>query len=236
MGMLLAASAVFIAIHLLISGTRVRDGIVGVIGEGPYLGLFSLGSLGAIVWMVMAYNAASASADNTVLYDLGPGVHDAGLVVIALAFAIAVPGLVTPNPTAVRMENTAAKEETVRGVLRITRHPFLWGVAIWAAFHTLANGDEASVIFFGTYFIVALTGPLAIDAKRRRKMGDDWVAFAARTSNVPFAAILSGRTKFSAREYFDWRFGLAVVLFAALLFAHPHIFGASPFPNGAVPV
>ena len=43
---LIAAAAVFLAIHLLIAGTRVRDVISGTIGEGPYLGLFSLASLG----------------------------------------------------------------------------------------------------------------------------------------------------------------------------------------------
>jgi uncharacterized membrane protein len=236
MGMLLAAAATFIAIHILISGTRVRDAITGVIGEGPYLGLFSLGSAAAITWMAMAYNAASLSADDSVLFDLGRGIRDAAIPVVAIAFLVGVPGLVTKNPTAVRMEASAASADTVRGVLRITRHPFLWGVAIWAAFHTLANGDTASVIFFGTFLVVALAGTVAIDAKRRRKLGEAWTAFAAHTSNVPFAAILSGRTRFSAREYFDWRFLFAVALFLALLFAHPHLFGVSPFPNGAVPV
>jgi uncharacterized membrane protein len=162
--------------------------------------------------------------------------RDLGIPIVGIAFLIGVPGLFTPNPTSVRMEATAAKAETVRGVLRITRHPFLWGVALWAAFHTLANGEEPAVIFFGTFFIVALSGTFAIDAKRRRKMGDDWVTFAARTSNIPFAAMLSGRTRFSAREYFDWRFFVALGLFVALLFAHPHIFGVSPFPGGAVPI
>lgn len=236
MAMLIAAAVVFIAIHLLISGTRVRDAITAIIGEGPYLGLFSLASLAAIVWMVMAFNTAWASGENRTLYDLGPGFRDLGIPVVAVAFLIGVPGLFTPNPTSVRMEATAAKQETVRGVLRITRHPFLWGVALWAAFHTLANGDEAGVIFFATFFIVALSGPFAIDAKRRRKMGDDWAQFAARTSNIPFAAILSGRTRFSAREYFDWRFFAALAIFVALLLAHPHIFITSPFPGGAVPI
>jgi uncharacterized membrane protein len=236
MNALILSAAVFLGIHLLISGTRVRDGIVGIIGEGPYMGLFSLASLAVIVWMVMAFNAAAAGPDNRGLYDLGPGIRHIGMPVVFVAFLLAVPGLTTPNPTSVRMEDRAAKDETVRGVLRITRHPFLWGVAIWAAFHTAANGDLAAVIFFGTFLLLALFGTLAIDAKRKRKLGTDWDGFARRTSNIPFAAILSGRTKFSAREYFDWRFLLAVALFVVLLFAHPHLFGVSPFPGGVVPI
>jgi uncharacterized membrane protein len=139
------------------------------------------------------------------------------------------------NPTTVRQEATAQKAGAVRGVLRITRHPFLWGVAIWAAFHVAANGDEASVVFFGTFLVLALLGTLSIDAKRRRKLRGGWTDFASKTSNVPFGAILSARTSFSAKEYFDWRFLLALILFIALLFAHAALFGVSAFPDGWVP-
>src|SRR5262249_46505749 len=158
MTMLILAAAVFLAIHLLIAGTRVRDGIVGAIGENAYLALFSLASIGIIVWLVMAYNAAQASGDDPILYTTGIGVRHLGIPVVLIAFLIGVPGLMTPNPTAVRMSEAATKAETVRGILRITRHPFLWGVAIWSAFHLAVNGDEASVILFGTLFLLALLG------------------------------------------------------------------------------
>jgi len=101
MVMLLAAAILFLAIHFLISGTRLRDAITGVIGEGPYLGLFSLASLGAIGWLCWSYNVAQASGDNVVLYDLGR-VRDAGVIVVLIAFLLGVPGLMQPNPTAVR--------------------------------------------------------------------------------------------------------------------------------------
>jgi len=236
MTMLLAASAVFLAIHLLISGTRIRDGITAAIGEGPYMGLFSLASIGVIVWMAMGYNRAQASGEDTYLYMLGEGVHHLGMPVVFLAFILGIPGLLSPNPTSVRGEGAAQKPETVRGVLKITRHPFLWGVTIWSAFHLAANGDEASVVFFGTFFVLALLGTFSIDAKRKRKLGAAWDAFAAKTSNIPFGAIVTGRTKFSFAEYFDWRFLVAVVLFVVVLFAHAHLFGVSPFPGGWRPI
>jgi len=77
----------------------------------------------------------------------------------------------------------------VRAMLRVTRHPFLWGVAIWAVGHLLVNGDRASIVLFGGMLILAVSGTSSIDAKRRRKLGDKWDAYAAQTSNVPFAAI-----------------------------------------------
>jgi len=235
MSNLIAAALVFLSIPLFVSGTRLRDAITKAIGERPYLGLFALASLIVIVWLVSAYNAASASAENRVLYDLGIGVRHLAIPVVALAFLLGVQGLLTPNPTSVQQENTAASEGTVKGVLRITRHPFLWGVMIWSAFHTAANGDLASVIFFGTFFVNALLGTFLIDAKRKRKLGRVWDSFAYKTSNLPFAAALSGRNKLKIGESFGERFWVALATFLIVLFVHAWLFGASPFPNGWVP-
>lgn len=235
MSMLLAAAAAFLAIHLLISGTRLRDGISAAIGEGPYLGLFSLASLVILVWLVIAYNHAQLGND-PLLYNCGEGVRHLGIPVVALAFLLGVQGLLLRNPTRVGMAGAAGDASGIQGVLRITRHPFLWGVAIWSGFHLVANGDEASVIFFGTFFVLALVGPVFIDAKRRRKLGASWNAFAQATSNVPFAAIISGRNRIRLGELLGWRFWVALALFLAILFLHPRLFGISPFPGGWVPV
>jgi uncharacterized membrane protein len=233
MAMLIAAAAVFLGIHFLISGTRLRDAITGAIGEGPYTGLFSLASLAAIFWLVIAYNHANGGPDDRVLYDLGMGVKHLAIPVVAIAFFLGVQGLLAPNPTSVRQESAAAKEATIHGVVRITRHPFLWGVAIWAAFHVAANGNLASVIFFGTFLVLSILGTFSIDAKRKRKLGEIWKEFASKTSNIPFAA--AGRNPLHLGESFGWRFGVAMVLFLAVLFSHARLFGVSPFPNGWVP-
>jgi len=232
--MLIAAACVFLGIHLLISGTRLRDAITSVTGENPYIGLFSLASLGAIVWLVISYNGAQA-ANDPMLYTPWTGTRHLAIPVVLIAFLLAVPGLLLPNPTSLKQEGAATKEGTVKGVLRITRHPFLWGVAIWSAFHLSANGDEASVIFFGTFFLVSFLGTFSIDAKRRRKMGDAWTGFARQTSNVPFAAIGAGRNKLSLGELLDWRVLVALLVFLAILFCHARLFGVSPFPGGWVP-
>jgi uncharacterized membrane protein len=156
--------------------------------------------------------------------------------VVALAFVLGLQGLLIRNPTAVQQEGAIGREGAVHGVLRITRHPFLWGVVLWSGFHLLTNGDLASVIFFGTFFVVALLGTFSIDAKLRRRLGAAWDAFAAKTSNVPFAAAIAGRNPLNIGESLGWRFWLALLIFVALLFAHSHLFGVSPFPNGARPI
>src|ERR1700741_2529520 len=136
MTMLIAAACAFLGLHLFISGTRLRDALTGTIGEGVYLALFSLASIAAIAWLVMSYNTAQAGAENQILYAPWIGIQHLAIPLVALAFLLAFPGLLLPNPTSLKQEGAAAKEGTVKGVLRITRHPFLWGVALWAAFHT----------------------------------------------------------------------------------------------------
>lgn len=230
---LIAAALVFLGIHFVISGTRLRDVLVSAIGERPYLGLFSLASIATIVWLAMAYNAAGASPENAVLFDLGRSAKDSAILFVALAFFLGVQGLFLRNPTAVGQEGAA--DVPVTGVLRITRHPFLWGATIWSAVHVLANGDLASVIFFGAFLVLSFFGTFSIDAKRKRRGGAAWDVFAAKTSNLPFAAIIVGRNTLSLSEIFGRRFLAAATAFLVMLFAHARIFHASPFPNGWVP-
>jgi uncharacterized membrane protein len=85
------------------------------------------------------------------------------------------------------------------------------------------------------FFVLALFGTASIDAKRRRKMGAAWESFAAKTSNIPFAAVIAGRNTLNFTESLGWRFWVAVVLFLTVLFTHYHLFGVSSFPGGWVP-
>jgi uncharacterized membrane protein len=49
-------------------------------------------------------------------------------------------------------------------------------------FHLLANGEAGGMILFGSLTMLALLGPLKIDAKRRASMRADWEQFVAETS------------------------------------------------------
>jgi uncharacterized membrane protein len=227
---LACAAAAFLALHLIVSGTRVRDAATGLIGEGPYMGLFSLASVAGLIWLGLAFATAHGSPRDHVYWAATPATRVVQLVIQFLAVLLIVPGLATPNPTSVRQERTLERPELIRGMLRITRHPFLWGVALWAAGHLLVNGDLAGLILFGALLILALFGTASIDAKRRRALGESWDAFAARTSSVPFAAIFGGRQKLAIGEIGWWRLLAAVAVYFALLWVHPHAFGVSPLP------
>jgi len=219
------AALAFIGIHLGVSGTLLRDRIVSRIGLRIYMVLFSVASVGAIIWLVSAYRAADYVPTWGQLEWWKP-------VMIALmlpAFLLVVIGLTTPNPTAVAQEGLV--DRPPQGIVRITRHPFLVGVAIWAGVHLIGNGDVASLLFFAALAVVAVAGTASIDAKRRRVLGAAaWDVFASRTSIVPFAAILSGRNSLVAREMGWWRPAAGIVAYVLMLGGHAHIIGVSPWP------
>src|SRR5215472_13822736 len=216
---LIAASAYFLVIHFGVSGTRLRDALVARLGPGPYRGAFALASILGLVWMIYAFRHAPAVP----LWGIVLGLRPAAYVLVFIAFLFAVIGVATPSPTRVGMESKLAQgPDIARGLVRITRHPFLWGTALWALVHLIINGELAALILFGTLLVLALGGTAAIDAKRRRLFGDQWAQFAAVTSNVPFAAITAGRNRLApvVREIGAWRALLAIALYVVAFYLH----------------
>jgi uncharacterized membrane protein len=147
---------------------------------------------------------------------------------VLIAFTFIVIGVSTPNPTSVGRGAQLTHSVQVRGMTRITRHPFLWGTALWALVHFVINGDAASSVLFGSLFVLALGGTASIDAKRRRNYGERWAEFAQQTSNVPFAAIVAGRNRLgpALREIGVVRPLAAIAVFAIVFALHGHLFGA----------
>lgn len=218
---LILAAVFFVGTHLGISGTRVRDLLVTWLGERPYLIGYSVLSLITLVWLVEAYKVAPHVELWGQLYALRP----VAVVVMLVAFILAVTGLTTPSPTLAGAERLVGQAGIVRGVLRITRHPFLSGVALWATIHLLVNGDLAALVLFGSLGVLAGFGALSIDAKRARLLGAEWDAFKSQTSALPFLAIVQGRNRLAVGEVGWWRLLSAVVAFAGFLYFHGGIFG-----------
>jgi uncharacterized membrane protein len=113
----------------------------------------------------------------------------------------------------------------------VTRHPFLWGTALWAASHLAANGDTASMIVMGGILALSLGGMKHIDLRREATLGAAWGPVALTTSTLPFAALATGRTTMDWKGIGWWRPALALALYAALLYLHPWIAGVGAWPG-----
>ena len=145
------------------------------------------------------------------------------LFAMPFAVLLVVGGYTQANPTAVMQPMAAASRHPAPGILTITRHPVMWGIALWAISHIPPNGDAASLILFGGLAILALGGTLALDAKRRTRDPANFARLAAVTSNLPFMAIREGRTQIGRVE--PWRLLVAAAAYFSLMIAHPYIAG-----------
>lgn len=221
MAMLIAAGLFFIGIHVFISGTPLRGWIVRRTGERVFQALFSLLSLAGIVWLIRAYGMIDRIPSNAPPFAVS-------LPAVMLSMAglwLAILGVLSPSPTSVGQEDLLRSANASRGVVRITRHPFMVGFALWALAHMLLNPEPASMIFFGTFFVLAGLGPWLIDAKKRKALGEHWPAFAGVTSIMPFWAIIQGRNHFISGEIGWWRPLAALLIVGLLVYFHGSLFG-----------
>jgi uncharacterized membrane protein len=222
---LLLAAIFFAGIHLGIAGTTIRDRAIVALGQSGYSVAFSIATVVGLAWLVTAYNRAPY----VVTWGMLEWWKPFAIILMLPASLLVVIGLTTPNPTAVAQENRL--RQPPQGIVRVTRHPFLTGVGLWALVHLIGDGDVASLVFFAVWAVVALAGTVSIDRKRRRLLGAAaWEPFAAQTSIVPFAAIAAGRNRFRSGEIGAWRWGAAVVVYGLMLVGHEDVIGVSPFP------
>ena len=132
-------------------------------------------------------------------------------------------GVMQPNPTAIGGGGGEA-----RGMLRVTRHPVMWGIGLWALVHLAANGDLATVILFAAFAVLAFGGMASLDRKHASRDSAGWPRLKATTSILPFQAILERRQQWRPDEI-GWRpVAIAGGLYVVMLALHPWLIGVSP--------
>jgi uncharacterized membrane protein len=220
------ATLLFVGSHFALSSPPVRRPLVDVLGERPFLGLYSLLSLVLITWTAIAYG----NAPFVEVWTPPTGLRHLSLAIMPFACILVVAGLTTPNPTLAAVDGRAVASRGPVGILKVTRHPMMWGFGLWGIAHLLANGDAAGMILFAGMTVLALGGAKAIDAKRDVTHEPTWEAFCDKTSYLPLAAILSGRTRVSLGEIGWWRLALGVALYVVLILVHGWLFGVDPWP------
>lgn len=191
---LILALAAFVGTHFLLSHP-LRAAIVTRIGGGAFQGLYSVVAFATLYWVYTAYSAAPRGEN---IWAVGDGIWMAatiimlfGSILLAGSF-IGNPAMPMPLPNAAKAAAAPAK-----GVFAITRHPMMWGFAIWASVHALVAPYGASLILTGAVAFLALVGCYGQDRKKAVLMGDGWKDWSRRTSFIPFANQFLGKTPWS---------------------------------------
>ena len=224
---LFAAVVVFVGGHFLLSSQPVRDPLVTWLGAQRFTSLYSLAAAAALVWLAMAYSNAAYVP----IWTPPPDLHWATAALTLVACLLVATGATTPSPTTVGSERRAlSPADPAPGIFRVTRHPVMWGVALWSVGHLLANGDGASMMLFGGLLVLALGGMAHIDQKRARVLGAAWGPIQLTTSAIPFRALVTGRTSMDWSGIGMWRPLAGLALYLALTAAHPWFAGVTAVP------
>ncbi len=141
---------IFFGTHLF-SAYRSREpgkDIRAKMGQGPYMGLYSLVSIAGFALIIWGYGAARPAP---ILYM--PPVWFAHINLVLMLFA---------------MVFLAAAYMPTGHIKKAVKHPMLLAVKIWAAGHLLANGELNSVLLFGSFLAYGVLDRIAV-----KKRGDN---------------------------------------------------------------
>ena len=190
---LLIGLAVFFGLHIF-SAVRSREpgkDIKERLGYGPYMGLYSLVSIASFVLIVYGFGAARGSG---VLYTPPTGLAHINLV-------LTIPALIL----------LVASQIPAGHIKKVTKHPMLLAVKLWALGHLLANGELNSVLLFGSFLAYAVFDRIMVKRRGDNGPGPD----AALSPMMDVVSIVVGLGVWAA----------------IALWLHPILFGVYALPQ-----
>lgn len=157
MTFLILGLVIFFGTHLF-SAFRSREpgkDIRVKMGQGPYMGLYSLVSLAGFVLIVWGYGAARPA----------PILYMPPTAMAHINLALMLPAMIL----------LVASQLPAGRIAKAVKHPMLLAVKIWATGHLLANGELNSVILFGSFLAYGVIDRIAVKKRGDNGPGPDQV-------------------------------------------------------------
>jgi uncharacterized membrane protein len=222
----------FVILGWLVGFAIVHSGLASLrpwaetkIGARPFRVIFALASLGIAVPMIIYF--FNHRYDGAQLWDLQgvPGVKGAIATLSAISFFFLYPATFNLLEIAAIQKPTVHLYET--GIIRISRHPQMVGQVIWCFAHLLWLGTS--------FMLVTCTGLVAHhlfavwngDRRWLAKHGDVFAAAKARTSVVPFVAIVQGRQELVWGEFLKPAYVGVAAFIGLFWWLHPILIDAT---------
>ena len=177
--LLVAANISFVGTHFAMSHP-LRTPMVGALGEKGFSLAYTMVSFATLAWVYFAFIAAPPA-------DL-PGSGAAGWIaatIITLPAMILLAGSFIGNPALPTPMAEAQARAEPGGVFKVTRHPMMWAIGLWAASHIILFWSTRTLITALAMGVLALVGAKMQDAKKQTLMGAAWAEWERKTSYWP---------------------------------------------------
>ncbi|NER80058.1 MAG: hypothetical protein F6K42_10835 [Leptolyngbya sp. SIO1D8] len=196
-GIMLGLLVMFAIAHSGLAALRLRG--EKLIGARAYRVLFALVSIPMASGLIVYFIAHRY--DGLRLWNLQglPGMVPGVWLVSAISFLFLYPATFNLLEVAAIEKPQVHLYET--GIIRITRHPQMVGQIIWCIAHTLWLGTTFMLVtsagLIGHHLFAVWHG----DRRWQTRYGESFGAVKARTSVIPFLAILQGRQQLKWQEF-----------------------------------
>lgn len=186
---LIVASVGFVGGHFVLSHP-LRAPLVRAIGEQGFMGVYSLLSFATLGWMIWAFRAIGPG--EAPLWD---GTGQAIWIIASLLTLLALVllfGSFRGNPALPQTASASVAAAQATRVFAVTRHPMMWGVALWALAHMAVAPKPRTLVLAGALLVLALVGSALQDRKKEKLLGAAWQSWEAKTSYWPRFGKLAG--------------------------------------------
>jgi uncharacterized membrane protein len=213
----------FAGSHVGLATRPIRSRLVARFGEWGFRSIFyavAATSFTALITYYAGHRADGGAGPGVSLPPAARGLL-AGAVVAGVTLMIASFATYAGSPYDVDRPHATRPP---RGLERVTRHPFLVGMALFASAHAVLATHLIASTLMAALAGLAVGGAAHQDAKLRRLRGPGFDEYLASTSAIPFAAILSGRQRVAWRELPIVVLALGLGTALGLRYVHEHIF------------
>jgi uncharacterized membrane protein len=175
---LVVAAGCFVGSHFLMSGPARRS-LASRLGAQGFLLLYTVVSITTFGWTIVAFDRAPSDWMLWNGMSALPWAFASILTIVALALLI--PSFVR-NPALPARSAAGVGTWIPVGVFRVTRHPMMWGISLWALGHLIVTPTPRVLVLMSALILLALLGSHFQDKRKLAQNTREFAPWQRRTS------------------------------------------------------
>jgi uncharacterized membrane protein len=212
----------FAATHIGLAALPVRTALVRRFGRWGFEWLYAAVAAVSFAALVAYYAGHRNEGALGIAVGSFPALRALAIAAIAAGMGFVVASLFDYSASPMAVGRDTVREP--RGLQRVTRHGFFFGIALLGAAHALLATRAVGAVLMAGLAAFAVAGAAHQDRKLAALRGEPYARYLRLTSFVPFAAAIAGRGPIAWRELPWLAFGAGVALAWLLRMVHGGIF------------